>query len=67
MVADTTPEATVDKNGKPYTVGQLAAHKRIKTCGGMWRELKASNKVPVGTAWPQYWSACNKQLKAQGQ
>ncbi len=65
--ADTTPEATVDKNGKPYTAGQLAAHKRIKACGEQWRGLKAANKVPVGTAWPQYWSACNKQLKAAGQ
>ena len=65
--ADTTPEATADKNGKPYTPGQLAAHKRIKECGVQWRGLKAANKVPAGTSWPQYWSACNKQLKAQGQ
>jgi len=65
--ADTTPEATADKNGKPFTPGQLAAHKRIKACGLQWRELKAANKVPTGTSWPQYWSACNKQLKAQGQ
>lgn len=64
---DTTPEATVDKNGKPYTAGQLAAHKRIKACGEQWRGLKAQGKTPAGMAWPQYWSACNKQLKAQGQ
>jgi hypothetical protein len=64
---DTTPLATTDKNGKPYTAGQLAAHKRIRACGEQWRGLKAQGKTPAGMAWPQYWSACNKQLKAQGQ
>ncbi len=64
---DITPLATTDKNGKPYTAGQLAAHKRIRACGEQWRGLKAQGKTPAGMAWPQYWSACNKQLKAQGQ
>ena len=30
---DTSGMATADKNGKPYTPGQMAAHKRIKACG----------------------------------
>ena len=64
---DTTPLATADKNGKPFTPGQMAAHKRIRECADQWRALKASNKVPAGTKWPQFWSACNKQLKAAGQ
>ena len=64
---DATPLATADKNGKPFTPGQMAAHKRIRECGDQWRGLKASNKLPAGTKWPQFWSACNKQLKAAGQ
>ena len=64
---DATPLATADKNGKPYTPGQMAAHQRIRECGNQWRALKAANKLPVGTKWPQFWSACNKQLKAAGQ
>ena len=65
--ADTTPLATTDKNGKAYTPGQMAAHMRIRACGEQWRGLKAQGKTPVGMKWPQYWSACNKQLKAKGQ
>ena len=64
---DTTPMATADKNGKLYTPGQMAAHVRIRACGEEWRGLKAAGKTPAGTAWPQYWSACNKRLKAAGQ
>ncbi len=64
---DTTPLATADKNGKPFTPGQMAAHQRIRECGNQWRNLKTTNKLPAGTKWPQFWSACNKQLKAAGQ
>jgi hypothetical protein len=64
---DATPLATADKNGKAFTPGQMAAHKRIRECANQWRGLKASNKLPAGTKWPQFWSACNKQLKAAGQ
>ena len=70
---DNTPLATADKNGKAYTPGQLAAHKRIKQCGVMWQQAKAANKLPAAIMaldtkhrWPQYWSDCNKQLKAKG-
>ncbi|MEO6609081.1 MAG: hypothetical protein ABIN69_11495 [Aestuariivirga sp.] len=64
---DDKPLATADKNGKAFTPGQMAAHQRIGECANQWRGLKASNKLPAGTKWPQFWSACNKQLKAAGQ
>ena len=64
---DTAELKTVDKNGKPFTPGQMAAHVRIKTCANNWRAAKASNSVPSGQKWPQFWSACNTQLKASAQ
>ena len=54
---------TVDANGKVRTPGQLAMDKRIKECGGMWQIAKKDNTTG-GLKWPQYWSACNKKLKA---
>ncbi|MBI1218062.1 MAG: hypothetical protein GC186_05885 [Rhodobacteraceae bacterium] len=65
-VDTSTTVATADKNGKPYTPGQIAAHKRIKECGQMWQTDKAANKIPTGQTWPKYWSACNTKLKAAG-
>ncbi|MBG1231378.1 hypothetical protein [Aestuariivirga litoralis] len=70
---DNSPIPTVDKNGKALSPGQIAAIKRIKQCGAMWQQAKASNKLPATilaldtkSRWPQYWSMCNKQLKAKG-
>jgi hypothetical protein len=37
---------------------------RQKTCGAEWKEAKAAGKIEKGMKWPQYWSACNKRLKA---
>jgi hypothetical protein len=54
----------VDKNGKPFTPGQLAAHERARTCGAKWRAEKAAGTLQAGLKWPQYWSACNTELKA---
>jgi hypothetical protein len=72
--ADTTPLATTDKNGKPFTEGQMKAHQRIRACGDQYRSLKAANKLPAQIValdgkhrWPQFWSLCNDQLKAKGQ
>jgi hypothetical protein len=48
---------------KPPTAAQLAERERIKKCGAEW---KAAGKVEKGMKWPQYWSACNKRLKAGG-
>lgn len=57
---------TVDKNGKPFTAGQIALHQRIKACGLEWRTRKAAGKIKTGQTWPQYWSDCNKRLKTAG-
>jgi hypothetical protein len=48
------------------TGGVGGEHSRIKQCGAMWKQAKA-NGTTNGLHWPQYWSQCNKQLKAQGQ
>jgi hypothetical protein len=61
---DNIDVATVSKSGKPFTPGQIAAHKRQKACGMKWREEKANNTLQVGMKWPQYWSQCNTAMKA---
>jgi hypothetical protein len=61
---DNIDVATVSKTGKPFTPGQIAAHKRQKACGMKWREEKANNTLQVGMKWPQYWSQCNTAMKA---
>lgn len=48
------------------TPGQLAARQRMRDCGAEWRATKEAGKIPEGQTWPQYWSACNKRLKAAG-
>ena len=52
---------------KPLTPGQLAARERIKKCGAEWTAAKEAGKIKAGQKWPQYWSECNKRLKAAGQ
>jgi hypothetical protein len=64
---DATPVKTMDKNGKPFTPGQMAAHARARACGAKWRGEKAAGTLQVGMKWPQYWSACNTEMKAAGQ
>lgn len=64
---DTTPMKLVDKNGKAFTPGQLAAHQRARACGARWRGEKEAGTLQVGAKWPKYWSACNTQLKAEAQ
>ena len=61
---DTSELKTVDKNGKPFTPAQMAAHKRARECGNQWRAAKAGNTVPAGQKWPQYWHECSMRLKA---
>lgn len=60
--APTTTEAKKPKRAP--TQGQLAARERQKKCGAEWKQAKAAGKVEKGMKWPQYWSACNKRLKA---
>ncbi len=62
-----TPAATDTAKAKPKrapTPGQLAARERQKKCGAEWQKAKAEGKIEKGMKWPQYWSACNKRLKA---
>lgn len=59
-------DVMLDKKGKPMSPGRAAMVKRERACGTDWKALKASNKVPVGLTWPQFWSKCNKEKKAQG-
>ena len=61
---ETKPVKLVDKNGKAFTAGQLAAHARARTCGAKWRAEKAAGTLAQGAKWPQYWSACNSELKS---
>jgi hypothetical protein len=63
--APAKPEAKNDtKSAKTPSAGQAAARERQKKCGAEWKEAKAAGKVEKGMKWPQYWSACNKRLKA---
>jgi hypothetical protein len=57
---------TVDKNGKPFTAGQIAAHQRIKECAGEWHAAKSAGSLPTSEKWPHFWSTCNTRLKTQG-
>ena len=62
-MANQEPLKTMDKNGKPFTPGQMAAHQRARDCGGKWRANKPAFQAQYGT-WPKYWSACNAEMKA---
>ena len=57
----------LDKNGKPMSAGRAAMVTRERACGVKWKAAKAAGTLPAGQTWPQFWSACNKELKAQGQ
>jgi hypothetical protein len=59
-------ETTTAKPKRPMSAGLLAARERQKKCGAEWREAKAAGTTAKGQKWPQFWSACNKRLKAQG-
>jgi hypothetical protein len=65
--APATPEAKSDaKTKKAPSGGVVAMRERQKKCGAEWKAAKAAGKVEKGMKWPQYWSACNKRLKAGG-
>lgn len=48
------------------TPGQLAMYSRARKCGAEWRAAKEKGRLKKDAKWPQYWSACNKRLKAKG-
>jgi hypothetical protein len=60
----TAPATTAAKPKKAPSAGQVAMHERQKKCGAEWKAAKAAGKVEKEMKWPQFWSACNKRLKA---
>ncbi len=57
------PDATT-----PPSAGRAAMLARQRQCGAEWRSNKATLVVQTpGLKWPQYWSQCNKRLKAAAQ
>ncbi|MBI3703873.1 MAG: hypothetical protein HY244_08510 [Rhizobiales bacterium] len=59
-----TEAKTEAKPKKAPSAGQTAMRERQKKCGAEWKAAKAAGKIEKGQKWPQYWSACNKRLKA---
>ncbi len=66
VLTRTAAAQTDAKTAKPPSAGQAAMHERQTKCGAEWKAAKAAGKVEKGMKWPQYWSACNKRLKAGG-
>jgi hypothetical protein len=64
----TTPMAAPKSAGGTTTgkPGRQAMIERERACGKEWREAKAAGKIQPGQKWPQYWSECNKRMKARG-
>jgi hypothetical protein len=65
----TTPMAAPKtKSGGTNTgqPGRQAMYARERACGKEWKAAKAAGRIPAGQKWPQYWSECNKRMKAQG-
>lgn len=60
------PAAVPSAGGKALTPGQVAFRQRIHECSVEWQGEKAAGTLPAGSKWPQFWSACNTRLKAQG-
>ena len=69
--ATTPPAATAPAPAAtkaPVSAGRTAMLARQRQCGAEWRSTKATLVVQTpGLKWPQYWSQCNKRLKAAGQ
>jgi hypothetical protein len=59
----TSTSTTTEK--KPVSAGREAMYSRERECGKEWKEAKAAGKTG-NMKWPQYWSECNKRLKAAG-
>jgi hypothetical protein len=58
--------ATTSTEKKQPSPAQEAMYQRERACGAEWKEAKAAGKVKAGMKWPQYWSECNKRMKAAG-
>lgn len=64
--ARTAATGQTGASGKALTPGQMAFRQRIHECSEEWQQDKAAGSLPAGQKWPQFWSACNTRLKAQG-
>jgi hypothetical protein len=64
--AATTAATTTSTEKKQPSPAQEAMYERERACGAEWKEAKAAGKVKAGMKWPQYWSECNKRMKAAG-
>lgn len=63
--AAATPPAAAKPAAKPASDSKAAQQARQKTCGAEWKAKKAElQKADPKLKWPQYWSECNKRLKA---
>ena len=62
------PASTPSATTKPASGGRAAMLQRERACGAEWKAQKVElRKTSPGMKWPQYWSACNKRLKAAAQ
>lgn len=61
-----TAATTTSTEKKKSSPAQEAMYERERACGKEWKAAKAANKVPASMKWPQYWSECNKRMKAAG-
>jgi hypothetical protein len=64
--AKPTATTTTSTEKKQPSPAQEAMYERERACGAEWKEAKAAGKVKAGMKWPQYWSECNKRMKAAG-
>ena len=56
------------KAAAPASGGRAAMLERQRACGTEWKAQKVElRKTNPSLKWPQFWSACNKRLKAAGQ
>ena len=66
VAAKINPDKPLAGKREP-TPGQKAVWARMRSCGAEWQAEKKAGTLPAGAKWPQYWSDCNKRLKARGQ
>lgn len=67
VAAKADPNKPAVAGKREPTPGQKAAWARMRSCGAEWQSEKKAGTLPAGAKWPQYWSDCNKRLKAKGQ
>ncbi|PPE81490.1 hypothetical protein C3941_01890 [Kaistia algarum] len=67
VAAKVDPNKPAVTGKREPTPGQKAAWARMRSCGAEWQAAKKAGTLATGAKWPQYWSDCNKRLKAKGQ